>query len=576
MKQTLVRWLSEPSRGASARRHPKRFFRPHLESLEDRRLLSGGQLDPAFGSGGTVLSFGNPSFQQVGSQAALQPDGKIVVAIDDQVPSTGPWSNYTVVVERFNTDGSLDGTFGQGGMVSLNVPGFQSFAGDAIAIRPDGKIFLFGDAQSHYDGDLTLSESVFVRLNSDGSLDSSFGGTGFVVSPIYLNETVQTQFFLQPDGGFLVAGSSGLARFKYDGSLDKTFGPGGVGFVYDGFSELSGISEQTNGTIIVAGDTSTPVAGQPPSNPLRSAEVSIFDSNGILQTSFVAFGPTNGPIVTSNLSRGLVVQRDGGIVVAGDDGTHVVLAHFLPDGTPDTSFGNNGIVDTGISSSSTVALTQAANGDLLIATSDASTKQIMLAAFHPDGTADLAFGSNGQTETNFGSGENFSLVQNVLIQPDGNIVIDAMESVPGSQSVVGLARFLGNWVPANTLPSRQSGHPPATVPNAEAGTAPVPAFTARGANTDAHTDMVTTSALALALGGPTPNPIAGPAVSLFANFQGGSQALFGGTVTPGATTGLHPLDLTYFGSGGGDAKTQSDAAGLAVQDQAFINLTDDV
>src|SRR6266540_4901530 len=141
---------------------------------------------------------------------ALQRDGKIVAVGAD------------FLVARYNPDGSLDASFGAGGVVRTSFGGVSQ-GGVAVAIQTDGEIIAAGIAVAA-DGN---SEFALARYNPDGSLDQSFGTSGKVVTPTgWCCDFVHT-ILLRPDGKIVAIGQT-LARYNLDGSLDTTFGVGGV------------------------------------------------------------------------------------------------------------------------------------------------------------------------------------------------------------------------------------------------------------------------------------------------------------------------------------------------------------
>src|SRR6266852_9943498 len=197
------------------------FYIPRLETLEERNLLDAGSLDPSFGVGGIAI----PGFDIARDvhQEALEPDGKIVV-----VGSYSPVPQRNFAVARYNSDGSPDMSFGQGGFVLVtDLVGM----GYGVAIQNDGKIVALAS---------TVQGFVMARLNTDGSMDSSFGTGGIVkteIDPTFLG----TRVVFQPDGRILVVGETtifpdthvgypgyAVARYNVDGSLDKSFGVDGI------------------------------------------------------------------------------------------------------------------------------------------------------------------------------------------------------------------------------------------------------------------------------------------------------------------------------------------------------------
>src|SRR5262245_25334602 len=151
------------------RKNVYKNFYPQLERLE-RREVPAGSLDTAFGVGGlATVSFTTSPFTDQGMAVALQADGKVVVA--------GTVAN-NFGVARFNADGSLDTSFGSGGLVVTDIAGGNDLC-QGVVIQADGKIVVAGGAANGATG----TDFALVRYNPDGSLDSSFGSGGIVVTP---------------------------------------------------------------------------------------------------------------------------------------------------------------------------------------------------------------------------------------------------------------------------------------------------------------------------------------------------------------------------------------------------------
>src|SRR5213083_1294519 len=130
-----------------------------------------GDLDPTFGNGGKVVTDFNNSTDHL-NRIAVQPDGKIV-AIGDTHPS------HKGALARYNPDGTLDTTFGNGGKAITPANVRESAAG--LLILPDGKIITCGSIDLPNSQDTSF---VLLRFNSDGSVDPTFGNGGTVTTNI--------------------------------------------------------------------------------------------------------------------------------------------------------------------------------------------------------------------------------------------------------------------------------------------------------------------------------------------------------------------------------------------------------
>ncbi len=147
-------------------------FRPRLESLEDRNLMSAGALDPTFGAAGVATTDVLPTVN--GAHAmVLQSDGRAVLVGD--YARTRLWASGFSVV-RLNTDGSLDHSFAGGGAV-IDFGGNGGSA-QAVALQPDGKIVVAGYAAAVPVGAGYATGFAVCRLNRDGTLDTTFGTGG--------------------------------------------------------------------------------------------------------------------------------------------------------------------------------------------------------------------------------------------------------------------------------------------------------------------------------------------------------------------------------------------------------------
>jgi uncharacterized delta-60 repeat protein len=310
-----------------------------------------GTLDTTFGAGGIARAvMPNAGVAGPVSGAALQPDGKIVV--------TG-FVGFIVV--RFNSDGTLDSTFGSGGMVTIQPPKTghtQSYSqAYGLALQSDGKIVVSGYLGGY---------AAVVRLNSDGTLDNTFGSGGEVIMKSgVVGRTLAIQNLTvggNTEQFILAAGDDfSMMRLGPGGSLDPTFGPNGNGQVTAGFcgspSRAFAITFDASGNIVLAGyaegfnSTTTP-----------KWAVVRFTAGGILDTTFGSFGASL-PGKTAfdflggeGIAEGVAVQpADGKIVVSGwfwDPDTSTTLKSYMgvarlnSDGTLDTSFGTGGVVGT--------------------------------------------------------------------------------------------------------------------------------------------------------------------------------------------------------------------------------------
>ncbi len=446
----------------------RRAFQPRLERLEDRSLMSGGVLDPTFGTNGVVTT-NVASFDASGAYAvATYPkagtanDGKIVAA--GAASSYGSGQIQDMAVVRYNLDGSLDKSFGGSGQVTTSVGSSNDGAGDVI-VQPDGKVVVAG-----WTGG-SGSNFALVRYNVDGSLDTSFGGTkakGVVTTDINNSRDSGWVMALQADGKIVVAGTTipknstttvdlALVRYNADGSLDSSFGTGGK--VTRHFS--APLAANIHGGIDLAIDPNTNpldpyaakivVAAQLTQGPMVVVRL---NTNGSPDTSFGNNGAGYVSITTLNGgdAAAVAVQSDDRIVVAGinpgtpSTGQDIGLARFNPDGTADTTFGSGGIVVSRLPNNERArSLAIQPDGKIVVAgdSYDLSltngTDPFMVARYNAaDGSLDTSFGT-GSIALSTG----FNVIADkvdVALEPDGRIVVAG--TTPVGSGRFALARLL--------------------------------------------------------------------------------------------------------------------------------------
>lgn len=262
------------------------------------RLNSNGSLDNTFGTSGQA------NIPIYGDDVAIQSDGKIVLSSD---------GGFTVV--RLNSDGTLDNTFGSSGLVGI------ALDGDAKGIAVQGSnLVITGRVYKA----ATAYDFVVVRLTSNGSLDSSFGTAGIVITSTSSGYDWGEDLVVQADGKIVVAGFSNydfaLVRYNSNGTLDSTFGNGGIAPVIDfdrRYDSANSIALQADGKIVTAG-TAAYTSNVKGMYDYRFA-VARYNANGTVDTRFGSQGK-----VTFNLfdnvtdsATSVAIQSDGKIVVAG-------------------------------------------------------------------------------------------------------------------------------------------------------------------------------------------------------------------------------------------------------------------
>ncbi|EHR72505.1 hypothetical protein BurJ1DRAFT_3700 [Burkholderiales bacterium JOSHI_001] len=356
------------------------------------RYNNDGTLDPSFGSAGTLrlsLSPGHDGFSALVRQA----DGKLLAA-----GSAQNGSQYNFLVVRFNTDGSLDSSFGTGGAVQIDFAGSDDIA-RSIALQGDGKIVVGGEATLGAPRDFAV-----VRLNTDGSLDTSFSGDGRASASIAAGSDDQANaLLLQADGRIVLAGitdsggslDAALVRFNTDGSLDAGFDGDGIRTlaIGTGYDQAVALAQQGDGRLLVAGDSM--IAGTPDITLVR------LNSDGSLDASFGSGGVVTTAVGASfDYAKAMALQADGRIVVVGEafngSNNDVAVLRFTSTGALDTSFSGDGKLTTAVGSAtdSGAAVALQADGSIVVAgRADFASSDTALLRYTADGTADPHFGA---------------------------------------------------------------------------------------------------------------------------------------------------------------------------------------
>jgi len=356
-----------------------------------------GTLDLSFNLKGYVTdSLLLPQKNIQGRALATQPDGKILVSAEIWVPT------YKTRLYRYNEDGSPDQGFGSNGTVELdfNSGTFIEF----LALQPDGKII--GAGSGITEGGLTVW--TVIRLNPDGSNDTSFGTGGVVETIIYGSLEIAHCVRVLQGGKLLVSGMANnpntgvvefiMVRYQTDGTVDSTFGSEGiVRYVTpDGNAFGRGTAcLQSDGRIVLGGHRK--FQGDRPMFTMMR-----FSPDGILDTSFGNNGLVIDSLGIGNISYSLTVQSDDKIVVPGMvyltdfNFPHAFLSRYLADGTIDINFGDQGyyIGDLGFFGKATVQADGkiVAAGRLMI---DSTIRTPAVCRLLPSGLHDPDFGDNG-------------------------------------------------------------------------------------------------------------------------------------------------------------------------------------
>jgi uncharacterized delta-60 repeat protein len=464
------------------------------------RLTSGGQLDSTFGNGGEVAVHVGAGPDEARG-VVVQADGKIVVV------GSAVQSDTDFALLRLNPDGGRDTTFGNGGVVTTNFGGIDTAT--SVALQSDGKLVAAGSATY---GRFTFF--ALARYNTDGSLDTSFGaGTGSlgpagtVTTSVGAITDVANALTIQPNGKIVLAGradrtesdSSGvdfaLVRYDADGTPDANFGINGqvVTRIGSGASAAAAVGFTANGKLVAAGtaggqlaltryladlrpvaqDNTATINNQPDFSIAVLANDFDPDLGDVLRIKSLSTATLNGgplttdgtnvhwtiPAGTTGKFSFTYVATDGWLDSNTATVTFNVSATGFRAGDQDISFAGTGFLSTAFSSPSAIANAVAlqSNGMIVAAGSAVGVggdQNFALARYNPDGTPDPRFGTSGELTFDFAGGDD--VVNALVILPNGQMLVGGYATFAGHKDFA-LARINANGTLDTTFGPTGSG-----------------------------------------------------------------------------------------------------------------------
>ena len=397
-----------------------------------------GGLDPAFGSGGKYLStaYGLSMF---GPSVAVQPNGSIV-AVGKHF--TGLDDDFAVL--RLNPSGRL---------VSMGTAAFASNKNEdakSVVALPDGRFLVGGEGNAG-----GYAQHGVIRFMADGTVDDSFGRDGRASVDFGRLSHIHAMA-LQADGKLVMVGESyggtnsarlAMARLNTDGTLDTTFGTAGlVQASYGETTNTHAVVIAPDGTITVGGYLVESINGD-----ASACFVARYRSTGAADTSFGSHGVTIVAVGSGheNYCHSLARQDDGMIVLAGSIVRNrtgdFMMMRFTTSGGLDPAFDGDGIVSTTFPGRAPIS--SAANAVLLLPDGKLvlgghADGQFALARYSSAGALDPAFGTGGLMSFAFGRGVD-DQIKSLALQPDGKIVAAGFTR-DGSHFNLAVARLLGD------------------------------------------------------------------------------------------------------------------------------------
>ncbi len=378
-----------------------------------------GDLDLTFGGTGKVTTDIGGS-DDSGSGVVVQSDGKIILA----GTSTNGSSSYFTVV-RYKIDGSLDTSFNGIGKVATSISNGDNYA-RSVALQSDGKIVVAGSSGVTSNPDFAV-----LRYNTNGTLDTTFNGTGTVTTEFIGADDHANSVVIQSNGKIVLAGNSNgnntrfaLARYNANGSLDTSFnGTGKVTTAIGIYSDsIQSATLQSDGKIVVAGYTHN--------GSSNDIAVARYNVNGTIDTTFNNTGKVVTVVGFEASAQSVAMQTDGKIVVAGYSYTigtrsDIVVLRYNSDGSLDTTFNGTGNVITAFASSSFGESVGVQGGGKIVVAGNAvsgATQAFALLRYNSNGSLDTTFNGTGKVATVIGS-SGFGIGGSLAFQRDGRIVV---------------------------------------------------------------------------------------------------------------------------------------------------------
>lgn len=371
-----------------------------LSDVDNRIAVSKFNLDPisldnSFGDEGVAEHFFPFPTNEAIIQSVIQSDNKIVVLAYVFINNA-----RRHCIERFNEDGSLDETFGVNGKLII---GNQAFDFHGLAVDSQNRIIVTG----------IFSSGLILRITPQGTLDTTFGNQGFTYLEDDLNfYPIFNSIKFQSDNKIILAGTNSvnniddylLVRLNSNGTIDSTFGINGIssnGSTSSASEEIHAIQILNDGKIIASGHALD-------SSNTPKGVVLKYNSIGLLDPTFGNNGKviTNVSVTSFYGKSDIKVQTDGKILStfeATDD--NLVMYRMNPNGTYDSFFGSNGKVETNITGSDISSQIHYNNTNqkiTLIGT--ASTNEMskfLLVRYSDNGDVDSSFGDSGVVITDF-------------------------------------------------------------------------------------------------------------------------------------------------------------------------------
>ncbi|HEX6427753.1 MAG TPA: hypothetical protein VF008_08715 [Niastella sp.] len=417
-------------------------------------IAQSGSIDPSFGINGKIVeNFGFAYFRV--SCGAVQNDGKIIIGGSAENGTNG-FNNIDFFLTRFNADGTIDNSFGNNGIVYSDISNKNQDYLEKLVILPNGKILAIGNS-TFFLNDWVLRKSLAL-FTANGQLDAGFNGTGTIYSHTLLPGVI-IDAVAQADGKILIAASNttsgSLAKhmkfywLNQDGTVDNKKLE---------LQRFATANDYTVNSVGVLPDGKILTAGF----EYNKAFLARHKANGNLDSTFGTDGRiTQGPNYLGGAYLTLNADSTRFYTLLGAHGSlysygPVWIQKMLLDGTPDASFGNNGVVALPADSSRMVYLETLKymiqpNDRIVmggVTTNGLGINQFSALRLLPNGSVDNSFGSDGIIPGAAGGTRHETAL--VLTQLNGKSIIAGYELQDGKYKVA-LTRVNGDGSADNSF-----------------------------------------------------------------------------------------------------------------------------
>ena len=387
-----------------------------------------GSIDSTFGTNGVVRTFVKSKSDNLNA-LAVQNDDKILAAGITRYDTINNRSAFAVL--RYHANGAIDSSFATSGKMIYNFNNGSAYL-YAMKLQPDGKILLAGGTTSPSSIGFAC-----IRLNTDGTLDTTFGNAGLVTTAIGTSDDRALSIYLHSDGRFVLGGFSkqsiyqrmALVRYFADGSIDSTFANAGIKIEAVTGEDIycSAIETDSAGNYMVAGDVTSITSLYP--------FLKRYSSIGTLDNTFGTNGtwfPGVGNGFTESCT-GIIKQPDGKLLFGlSADYTATKkfgVIRYLPSSwTKDISFGmfsGSSYLNTGASQYAATSITLQPDGKVITIGNfrNGNIQSFAMARYTALGLRDSAFGNSGLVITPILPTNDYSISSAAVVQSTGNIIM---------------------------------------------------------------------------------------------------------------------------------------------------------